>query len=220
MRFASVIAACLLLAACSTEPKVTAGLGQEMPLQPAPGDLTGGTLVWRAPGIDPHAYRGLYVAPTAVYDGADADWGGMDAAVRQRVAAALTEEARKALRASGRRVVTQPAPGTVTFQMTLASIAATHGVAANVLKVTPVGLGLTLAKSAAGLPASFTGSITVAGKLTETDGGRALAGFVARVSPLALDPRTLGGTEDTAMLAAEKGAKDFAAAVSKAMGGK
>jgi Protein of unknown function (DUF3313) len=219
MRFVRLASVCLLLAACSNEPKVTAGLGAEMPLKPADGDLIGGTLVYRAPDIDPRAYRGIYVAPAAIYDGTDAEWGGMDSAARQRVAARLTREAVRALRASGRQVLGAPTANSVTFQMTLASIASTHGVAANVLKVTPIGLGLTLAKSAAGLPASFTGSITVAGKLTESSSGKPLAGFVAKVSPVALDPRTLGGTEDTAMLAAEKGADEFSAAVSKAMGG-
>lgn len=220
MRFVPVFTACLLLAACSTQPKVTAGVGDEMALKPSGNDLTGGTLVYRAPDLDPRKYHGIFVPDAAVYDGADAEWGGTDVTTRQRVAAKLTEETRLRLKASGRRVLSAPDQRSVTLKLTLASIDATHGVAANLIKLTPIGLGVTMAKSAAGLPASFTGSITVAGKLTESATDKPLAGFVTKLSPTALDPRTLGGTEATALLAAEKGADDFAEAVGRALGGK
>lgn len=215
LRLVTALAACVLLAACATKPQTTAGLTDQMPLAPAANDVTGGTLVYRAPNVDAdlHKFRGLYVAPAALYEGADAEWGSADLAMRQRVAAQLTTELRRALRAAGVHVLTAPAPGGVTLQMTLAGITDTHGVAANVIKLTPVGLGLTLVKSAAGLPATFTGSITVAGKVTATDGGALLGGFVSRLSPTALDPRTLSGTEETAMLAATKAADNFADAV-------
>jgi len=210
------VALVLLLAACATQPKTTAGLGQEMALKPVPDDLTGSTLVYRTPDIDVHKYRGIYIAPTTVYDGADAEWGGTDLATRQRVAARMTSEVQRALRAHGRHILATPAPGSVTLQLTLASIAPTYGVAANAIKLTPVGLGLTVMKSAAGLPASFTGSITVAGKLLDSQTQALLAGFVARESPTAIDPRSLGGTEETAMLAATKAADGFAAALDRA----
>lgn len=216
MRRYTVIAALALLAACSREPKTTAGLSQQMPLQPQQGDIAGNTLVYRAPDLDVRKYRGIYIAPAVVYDGADTEWGGTDMALRQRVAAKLTSEVQRVLREHGAQVLGAPAPGSVTLDLTLAGISATHGVAANALKVTPIGFGLTLMKSAAGLPATFTGSITVAGKIIDSRTQEVLAGFVSKESPTALDPRTLGGTEDTAMLAATKAADDFAAAVIQA----
>jgi hypothetical protein len=104
----------------------------------------------------------------------------------------------------------------VTLQLTLAGITSTRGVAATALKLTPVGLGMTLAKSAADLPATFTGSITVSGKLTDSRTHAILAGFVSRESPTAIDPRTIAGTEETARLAATKGAEAFAAGIDQA----
>lgn len=216
MRRPIVVAMLLVLAACSHQPATTAGLTQDMPLQAKPGDLSGNTLVYRAPDLDPSKYHGIYIAPTTVYDGADAEWGGADTAMRQQVATRLGSDVQHALRARGVMVLASPAPGSVTLELTLAGITATRGVAANVLKVTPIGFGLTLMKSAAGLPASFTGSITVAGKLLDSQTQKVLAGFVSKESPTALDPRTLGGTEETAMLAAAKAAEDFAAAVVRA----
>ncbi|HZQ00332.1 MAG TPA: DUF3313 domain-containing protein [Reyranella sp.] len=216
MRSLIVIPALLLLAACNTRPATTAGLGKEVPLQARAGDVGGDTLVYRAPNVDARKYRGIYVAPADIYTGNDADWGGTDMATRQRVAAFLTGEFRRVLRAHGRMVLDAPTASSVTLQLTLAGITSTRGVAATALKLTPVGLGITLAKSAADLPASFTGSITVSGKLLDSGTHAILAGFVSRESPTAIDPRTIGGTEETARLAATKGAESFADGLDKA----
>jgi hypothetical protein len=216
MRFLLAVSALLLLAACNTKPQTTAGLGAEMPLHAKSDDLAGNTLVYRAPHINPRKYRGIYVAPAKVYEGSDADWGGTDIATRDRVAAFLTSEFRRVLRAHGRKVLSAPTASSVTLQLTLAGITATRGVAATALKFTPVGLGMTLAKSATDLPATFTGSITVSGKLTDSKTHAILAGFVSRESPTAIDPRTIAGTEETARLAATKGAQAFAAGLDQA----
>jgi hypothetical protein len=89
-------------------------------------------------------------------------------------------------------------------------------VAANALKLTPIGMGLTLLRTAADRPATFTGSITVAGRMTDSKTDMLLAGFVSKQSPTAIDPRTIGGTVETAMLASSKAADDFASAVVRA----
>jgi len=217
MRYVPMIAACLVLAACSTAPKTTAGLADQMPLKPAENDAFSGTLTYRSPDVDVHAYRGIYVLPAKVYDGADAEWGETDPATRQRIADKLTAEYQRALRQHGRNVLAQAVPGSVTLELTLAGVTSTNAVAANAIKLTPVGMGLTLVKSAAGLPASFTGSITVAGKLTDSRTGAVVAGFMVRESPTAIDPRSLGGTEDTAMLAVSKSAESFADVVDRVL---
>jgi hypothetical protein len=216
LRFLVAVPALLLLAACTTTPQTTAGLGREVPLQAKSDDLAGNTLVYRAPNVDARKYRGIYIAPATVYEGKDAEWGGTDLATRHRIAAFLTSEFRRVLRAHGRNVLAAPTASSVTLQLTLAGITSTRGVAATALKLTPVGLGITLAKSATDLPASFTGSITVSGKLTDSRTHAVLAGFVSRESPTAIDPRTIGGTEETAKLAATKGAESFAAGLDRA----
>jgi hypothetical protein len=216
MRRLAAVAALLLLAACSNEPKQTAGMAQEMPLQPQPGDSAGNTLVYRSPDLDPSKYHGFYIPPANVYQGSDGQWADTDEATRDKIAAQLTTDFQKSLRAKGIRVVTAPTPDTMTLQLTLVGVEATHGVAANVIKLTPIGMGLTLLKTATDRPATFTGSITVAGRLTDSKTNALLAGFVSKQSPTAIDPRTLGGTVDTAMLAANKAADDFASAVVRA----
>ena len=215
MRRFIAIVLLLGLGACGTHPETTAGLGRDMPLKPMEDNLAGNTLVYRAPGVDASHYRGLYIAPTIVYTG-ETDWGGTDAATRRRIADRLTSEFKRALRDKGRLVLDRPTANSATLQRTLGGVTSTHGVAANALKLSPVGFGMTVVKSAAGLPAAFTGSITVAGEIKESKTGKLLGGFVSRESPTALDPRTLRGTEQTAMLAATKSAEDFAAGIVRA----
>jgi hypothetical protein len=216
MRRCIALAAMLLLAACSNAPKQTAGLSQEMPLQPQEGNLAGNTLVYRSPDLDPTKYHGFYIPAAKVYDGADGQWADTDMAARERIAAQLTTDFRKALGAKGVRVVPAPAPGVMTLQLTLVGVEGTHGVVANAIKLTPIGMGLTLLKTATDRPATFTGSITVAGRMTDSKTDLLLAGFVSKQSPTAIDPRTIGGTVDTAMLASSKAADDFANAVVRA----
>ncbi len=217
MRRFLAIAFLLALGACGTQPQTTAGLDRQMKLHPMEGDLAGNTLVYRAPGVDPSHYRGIYVPATTVYAGSDTEWGGTDVATRRRIADRLTGEFKRALHGRGRIVLDRPTDQSVTLQLTLGGVTSTHGVAANALKLSPIGFGMTVAKSAAGLPAAFTGSITIAGELKESKTGKILGGFVSRESPTALDPRTLAGTEETALLAATKSADDFANGIERAM---
>jgi hypothetical protein len=217
MRHGPAVVLCLLLAACASAPTAPNAIIGEMPSKPVATDNSGGALVYRSPDLDPAKYHGIFIPAAKVYAGSDAEWGDTDVAARQRVADKLTAEFRRTLRQRGRHVLSAPAPRSVTLELTLGGISATYGAAANVIKLTPAGMAITLIKSAAGAPASFTGSIVIGGRLTDTETGAVLAGFVATVSPVALDPRTLGGTEDTAMLAATKGADDFAAAVDRSL---
>lgn len=216
----ALFVAALALAACSTKPEAPPGVTGNMPLTPAqntdglfPNDAASNTLVYRAPDLDVTRYHGFLVLPTIVYQGTDTDWGDTTQEARQQIALDLTAAFRKVLR-QHRRVVDRPGPGVVVLQLTLAGIAGTHPVA-SLTRLTPVGLGMTLVNSAAGMPAAFTGSITVAGKLTDGGTNAILGGFVSKVSPPAFDIRSAGGTMSTAELAVTKAADDFGTAIEK-----
>jgi hypothetical protein len=79
----------------------------------------------------------------------------------------------------------------------LAGVSNTHPVA-SLTRLTPIGAGITVLKSAAGLPAAFVGSITGAGKLTDGE-GKVFGGFATKESPLAYDLRSSLGTTMTAL---------------------
>ncbi|MBN8897735.1 MAG: hypothetical protein BGO51_24120 [Rhodospirillales bacterium 69-11] len=190
-----------------------------MPLHPATADSAfgadGNTLVFRANDADFSQYRAIAVLPTKVYDGADTDWGGTSPQERAELAQQVTTDFAQALRKAG-HLAARPGPRVLALQLTLAGISATHS-AASLTRLTPVGLGMSLVRTAEGAPAAFTGSITLAGKLTDGRTGAVLGGFLTRESPAAFDLRSSAGTMTTASLAAAKAADDFARAVDRAV---
>jgi hypothetical protein len=220
----SAIAAALVLAACaSTQPQATGGLEAEMPLAPpgaantaVPASIAENTLVYRSPTLDLSKYHGFYIPPADVYEGADADFGDLSAQDRQQLAAALTRDVVSALGRS-RNLVSRPGPGIVTLQLTLASVSKTRP-ALSLTRLTPVGLGVTLLKTAADKPAAFVGSATVAGKFTDSQAGEILGGFVTRQSPPAYDLRSSAGTLETAELALKQTASQLATALNNMAG--
>ncbi|CAH2601311.1 conserved protein of unknown function [Rhodovastum atsumiense] len=206
-----------MLAGCA-EQKAPPALSDGLAMQPAKtdsaaGDNASNTIIYRAPDLDARRYRGFVVLPATVYDGPDAEFGGTTEAERQELAGVLTSEFKKAL-SQHRRVVDRPGPDTVTLQLTLGGVGKTNAIG-GLTRLTPVGFGLMVVKSAAGLPANFVGSVTIGGKLTESAGGKVLAGFVTKESPQAYDLRTEAGTVMTARLAIAKAARDFAAAADR-----
>lgn len=216
----AVVIAAIALAGCSTKPEVPPSVTGQMPLKPAqnagglfPEDAGSNTLVYRAPDLDVSRYHGFVVLPAIVYDGPDADWGSATPDDRAKVAQELTAEFTRVLR-QHRRVADKPGPGLVVLQLTLAGMTSTHPVA-SLTRLTPVGLGMTVVNSAAGLPAAFTGSITIAGKLTDGGSGAVLGGFASKVSPAAFDIRSSAGTMTTASLAASKAADEFGRAIDR-----
>ncbi len=218
--FCAFFVAALGLAACAAKPEAPPGVIGQLPLTPAqntdglfPNDAGSNTLVYRSPSLDVAQYHGFVVLPTVVYQGTDTDWGDATPADRATVASELTGAFARTLR-QHRRVVAQPGPGIVVLQLTLAGMSSTHPVG-SLVRLTPVGLGMTLVKSAAGLPAAFTGSITIAGTLTDGATGAVLGGFVSKVSPAAFDIRSSAGTMATADLAVTKAADDFGRAIEK-----
>lgn len=210
------------LAACSHTPDAMPGVTGQMPLAPVQNadglfanDVATNTLVYRAPDLDVSRYRGFIVLPTAIYDGSDAEWGDTSPQERAQLAQQLTAEFRRAL-GQRHRVVDRPGPGIVALQLTLAGIGKVRPVA-SLTRLTPVGLGMTVVNTAAGLPAAFTGSITLAGKLTDSATGAVLGGFLTKESPDAFDVRSTGGTMTSAGLSASKAAADFTRGIDRAM---
>jgi len=73
----------------------------------------------------------------------------------------------------------------------------------------PVGRGMAVANSAAGLPSAFTGSVTIARALTDGRTGAEPGGFASKVSSAALGSAAMGATMPPASLLATKAAGEF-----------
>ncbi|MGN6453994.1 MAG: DUF3313 domain-containing protein [Steroidobacteraceae bacterium] len=212
MRRLCIIICCgvFMLVACSSQtPKTTGGLGDKLPL--APGQYPG-TLVYRSPTLDTSSgkYKALFVDDADIYHAADADFGSASQADKERLAAKLTSEFRSALTKHKYPLVSQPGQGVVRIHLTLSGLKESKPVAATVLRLTPLGLGMSAANTVAGHSSALVGSVTVAGEITDTQTKEALAGFVATESPIALDISSGLGTLRAAELGIERGAEEFA----------
>jgi hypothetical protein len=200
----------LLLAGCANQtPTTTAGLGNRVPL--GPGKYPG-TLVYKAPDLDIALYHGILIDQATIYTGPDADYGNVSWADKQQLAANLTSEYTRVL-SEKFNVVSQPGPGIARLHLALAGVTESRSGLSTLLRLTPVGLGITGIKSVADEPAAFTGTVTIAGQVTDTQTGDVLAGFVSRESPQAYDLTSGLGSLRAAQLGITRGAEEFSQAV-------
>jgi hypothetical protein len=201
----------LVLAGCASHtPKTTGGL--DLPLQPSQYP---GTLVYRASDIQSGKYKAILVDDAGIYRAADAEFGGTSEEDKARLAQKLSTEFKNALTKRHYNLVSQSGPGVVRLHLILAGIKESKPVAATVLRLTPLGLGASAAKTATGGSSALVGSVTVSGELLDTESGEALAGFVATESPIALDLTSGLGKLRAAELGIERGSEDFAAALDR-----
>jgi Protein of unknown function (DUF3313) len=207
------LAACcgaLVLAACANQPKTTGGL--DLPLQPGQNS---GTLVYRSPAVQPGKYKTIFVDNADIYRAAGADFGDASEQDKARLAEKLTSDFKSALLKHKYPLVTQSGPGVVRLHLILAGVRESKPVASTVLRLTPLGLGMSAAKTATGGSSALVGSATVSGELLDAETGEALAGFVATESPIALDVTSGLGKLRAAELGIERGSEEFASALDR-----
>jgi len=201
----------LVLTSCAGQaPKTTGGL--DLPLQPSQYP---GTLVYRAPDVEPGKYKSIFVDNADIYRAADADFGGASEEDKARLAQQLSTEFKNALTKHHYNLVSQSGAGVVRLHLILAGIKESKPVAATVLRLTPLGLGASAAKTATGGSSALVGSVTVSGELIDAESGKALGGFVATESPIALDLTSGLGKLRAAELGIERGSEDFAVALDR-----
>ena len=203
----------LVLTSCASHtPKTTGGL--DLPLQPSQYP---GTLVYRAPDIPSGKYKAIFVDNADIYRAADADFGGASEEDKVRLAQKLSTDVKNALTKHHYTLASQPGQGVVRLHLTLAGIKESKPVAATALRLTPLGLGASAAKTVTGGSSALVGSVTVSGELIDTESGEALAGFVATESPIALDLSSGLGKLRAAELGIERGSEEFASALDRAL---
>ena len=202
----------LVLTSCASQaPKTTGGLGN-LPLEPSQYP---GTLVYRAPDIQSGKYKSVFVDSADIYRAADADFGGASEEDKARLAEKLSTEFKNALTKHHYTLVSQSGQGVVRLHLILAGVRESKPVASTVLRLTPLGLGMSAAKTATGGSSALVGSATVSGELLDTETGEPLAGFVATESPIALDVTSGLGKLRAAELGIERGSEEFASALDR-----
>jgi hypothetical protein len=200
----------LVLAGCAQTPQTTGGLN--LPLEPSQYP---GTLVYRAPDLQAGKYKSILVDDADIYRASDANFGGTSEADKARLAQKLSTDFRNALTKHKYPLVSQSGQGVVRLHLTLAGVKESKPVASTALRLTPLGLGMSTAKTATGSSSALVGSATVSGELLDAETGEALAGFVATESPIALDITSGFGKLRAAELGIERGSEEFAQALDR-----
>ncbi|MFL6733881.1 MAG: DUF3313 domain-containing protein, partial [Sphingomicrobium sp.] len=150
-------------------------------------------------------YRTVLVDETTVYQGADAQFDGVDPGDRARFAALITQELRSEI---GRSFPAPASPqaDTLRIHTTLLGAQKTTGGIATATRVTPMGFATSALKSALGKTGSFTGSVLYAVEVYDAKTGQLLLAAVRRRTPDPLDvPATLSTTNTVKAVA-----RDFA----------
>jgi hypothetical protein len=177
--------AALLLGACLENP----AQGQVINvtgLIPIADTKTPNVHAYRAPDFDRSKYHGLYIEPTTLYSGPEADFGDVSIEDRQNIATKLTTEMQRVL-ASNFNVSNAPAPGIARLQMTLVGINQSKPLISTALRLTPAGLVMTATHAVRDKPAAFTGSINVAAVVYDSETGEVLAAWQGVFSPAAMN---------------------------------
>jgi hypothetical protein len=175
----------LLIAACAHQPDQREVIDVNG-LIPITDTRTPNARAYKAPAFDRSKYQGIYIAPTTVYSGPEAEFGNISEENRERIASKLTTEMRRVL-GSDFTVVSGAFPKTVRLQMTLVGINQSNPVLSTAMRLTPAGLVLSAAHAASNSPAAFTGSINMAAVAYDSETGQVLAAWQAVFSPSALN---------------------------------
>ena len=148
-------------------------------------------------------YRTVIVSPTAVYQGPDGQFNGIDNADRSKYAAMITDELRSEI-AKTFPAPAKPQADTLRLQVTLLGGDKTKGGLATATRVTPLGFGTSALKSALGKKGTFTGSLLYAVELYDARTNELLLAAVRRRTPDPLDiPATLSMTDTVKAVARE-----------------
>jgi hypothetical protein len=150
-------------------------------------------------------YKTVIVDATTVYNGPDAQFDGIDPDDRVQFAAIMTDELRSEL-AKSFPVPAKPQADTLRVRVSLLGAKKTTGGVATATRVTPVGFGLSAAKSLLGKGGTLTGSVLYAVEVFDGRSGELLLTAVRRRTPDPLDiPATLSTTDTVKAVA-----RDFA----------
>jgi len=207
-------AAGLLLAACT--PPGTRALDAGVPLTQAP-DLAGaaprGSVIWRSPdlGAAEHAASAYTIPPASVYRGRGSYFADLSPGQVDQIAAMLTRDVRTAI---GRRfkVVDAPGPGVFNLELILVNVTPPRPsyVTSGEREVSALAVGM---PDAGG---TIAGTMTVAGKFTDSQTGKLLVAFSSPLSPTVMELAPPGNSAralDFAEAASEQFASDLVRAI-------
>ncbi|MBS7540096.1 DUF3313 domain-containing protein [Ancylobacter lacus] len=201
----------LPLAACaSPEPLAYAGLASSSYLSPNINDSTGRMPFRYSSAVDWTHYRNVIVDPVAIYSGADAQFGDLDAADRQALASDMQTAFTRSL-ATRFTVTNRPGPDTLRVRITLTGAARTAPVLGTLSRFDVAGGVVNGVQSLRDREGTLTGSVSYAVEIFDSSDKRLLGAYVAKQYPKPYDLPSGVGPLTAARTGIAKGAAELLA---------
>ncbi len=165
--------------------------------------------LYEAPGVDLGQYTAVIFDPVTVYAGADGQFVSLLRRAgpegRQSIANYMHEQFTAKL-ATKYTLLQAVAPGTMRIQVTLTGVESNTPVLSTVTQLTPFGIVANGLTTAAGRQGRFSGSVTYAVEVRDSQTNTVLRAFVSKQYPWAEDPLVSVGSYDAAKAGVRKAA--------------
>jgi Protein of unknown function (DUF3313) len=200
------------LAGCSTtRPVDYRGLASASQLAPNPQDKAGHVpFLYSTADGEWHKYNAVIVDPVIVYSGPDQQFGGTSDADKTVLAAYMQKQFAEALKPKF-TLVTEPGPTTLRIHVTLAGIETSTPVLSPLTKIAPIGAIINVVQTARDKQAIFTGSVSYAVEIYDSESDQLLRAYVAKQYPAAENLFASFGTSAASRAGVRNGAKALVA---------
>jgi len=212
LRHIVVLAVLLGLTACAEQkPVAPSNLQSAQVVQPDRSVV--GRLSYIKPNTDFRKYNQAIIEPVQIYSGADTSWGNTSPEDRRILADYMAQKFTPVIDRYFRPTMA-PGPRTLRFRLILVEVEPNVPGLATLSRLAPAGLVANIAASGTGNPGSFSGSVTYAVEVFDSESGALLAAGVNKKFPDALDIASTLSTVDAAKAGLADGAAQLGRSIS------
>jgi predicted RNA binding protein with dsRBD fold (UPF0201 family) len=203
---AGIVAGC-----ASTSPLQYTGLASTARLAPNPQDKDGRIpFVFSAADVDWSYYTSVMLDPVTIYHGADQQFGGASDADKSELSSYMQTQFAAAINKQY-ALATVAGARTLRVHVTLTGAETSTPVLSTLTKVVPAGLVVNTVQTARGKQASFTGSVSFAVEIYDSESNRLLRAYVEKQYPGAENVVTSFGSLSASRAGIRNGSEDLLA---------
>ena len=201
----------VLTGCASTSPVAYSGLASTAELAPNPLNEHGRVpFLYSAADLDWSRYTSVMLDPVTIYQGPDRQFDGASDGDTSKLSSYMQTQFAKTL-GSRYAVATKAGAGTLRIRVTLTGVETSTPVLSTLTKIVPAGLVVNTVQTVRGKPASFTGSVSFAVEIYDSESNRLLRAYVEMQYPAAENVVMSFGSLSASEAGIRTGAKDLMA---------
>ena len=206
-----VLMAGVLAGCASSRPVDYTGLASTAWLAPNPQNRNGRIpFAYSAPDVDWSRYTSVMLDPVTIYEGADQQFGDASGADKSKLASYTQTRFAEALK--GRyALATVGGSRTLRVHVTLTGVETSTPVLSTLTKVAPAGIVVNTVQTARGKQASFSGSISFAVEVYDSESNQLLRAYIEKQYPAAENVVASFGSLSASEAGIRNGAEDLLA---------